>query len=433
MSPRFHLGWFLPFQTPAWDEDDAGTDGADWFDGSFHIDLAKKLDRAGFDYMMLEDSSKVPDVYGGSTEIALAYGNFAPKHDPVLLVPLLAAATEHLGIIATMSTSFYPPFILARTMATLDHLTHGRVGWNMVTSSGDAAAKNFGLDQHYEHDHRYEMAEEFAEVVLKLWDSWDEGALVMDREKHVYVDASKVHAINHEGRFYKVAGPLNTLRPVQGRPVLCQAGASPKGREFAAKYADTIICPASGVEAMKAYRDDIRSRMERLGRNPDDCKVMFVTEPVVGATTQEAIAKRDARYDLADHEIHWLLSHVSGHVENDLSQWDWDAPLPELTTNAHRGTLEMLYGMGNTIREVAVGFATKYVTPEFVGTPDEVAAAMGAAIEEIGGDGFLINSYPLRRSYIDDITDTLVPALQARGLTRSSYSSDHLRDNLLAY
>ncbi|GAA2227889.1 NtaA/DmoA family FMN-dependent monooxygenase [Herbiconiux moechotypicola] len=430
---RFHLGWFLSFNTPYWNDVYSGNNGAEWMDGSFHIDMLQSLERAGFDLMMLEDSTKVPNTYQGSTKWDLAYGNFAPKHDPIPLLGILAAATKHIGVVGTMSTSFYPPYILARLMSTLDHLTHGRVGWNMVTSSGDLAAKNYGMDKLIEHDLRYEMADEYVRLVRELWHSWEPDALLMDRETGQYVDPDKVHTIDFEGRWFKSRGPLTTLPSPQGMPVFGQAGGSNAGRDFAAKYSEFILCASQGVEAMKEYRDDIRARMKFFGRDPDTCKVLFITEPIIGRTAEEAQVKKKVRYTLDEYQLHCSLSWLSAHTEIDFSTLDLDAPLPELSTNAHQTSLKSLYHMGDTVREIAETWWHHYINEDFVGTPEQVADAMEAAMDEIGGDGFLIETTVLTRSYIADITDALVPELQRRGLTRTSYTHELFRDNLMEF
>ena len=221
-ASRFHLGWFLNFVPDSWNET-WGSDGNPW-DGAFYIEMAQALERACFDYVILEDKLMVSDAYGGSMHADLKHG-IAPKHDPAPLATLMAYCTNRLGIVPTLSSSFYPPFLLARMVATMDHLAHGRMGWNIVTSAEDRAAQNFGLDQLYEHDLRYEMANEYLDLVTQLWDSWEPDAVVRDRERGVYADADKVHRVDFDGRFYKSRGPLNTVRPPQGRP-----GAVPGGR-----------------------------------------------------------------------------------------------------------------------------------------------------------------------------------------------------------
>lgn len=436
MSPqKFHMGWFAQYRVPVWyrkSDPWAGNVGHQWQDGQFLIDMARTLDRACFDFMILEDSSKVPDALGGTFEADLRQGRFAPKHDPIPLVPLLAQATNNLGFLATMSTTFYPPYILARLMSTLDHVTHGRAGWNIVTSSGDRAAQNFNLTKLHEHDLRYDMADEFVDVVNRLWHSWEPDALVADQNDGTYVDFTKVHEINHQGEFFQVRGPLNTLPSPQYTPVLSQAGGSPRGMEFAAKHAEVILAPITTVAKMKVFRDQIHELMRAEGRDPGTCKVMYLVEPILGATEEEARAKREARNHPSDYEIEDSLDIMSAHAEIDFSTFDMDAPLPPLTTNGHQSGLAGLYAMGNTVREIAIGHLQRAIVEELVGTPETVARRMGEIIDEVGGDGFLI-AQAMTRTYITEVADGLVPALQDQGRMRTSYNHSLFRDNLLEF
>jgi FMN-dependent oxidoreductase (nitrilotriacetate monooxygenase family) len=430
---RFHLGWFLNFRPPVWNGPWSGDVGATWADGRFHVEMAQALERAGFDYMLLEDSEMVPDVYSGSFEASLRYGGSAPKHDPVLLVPLLARATSHLGLVATMSTSFYPPYLLARSLLTLDHLTRGRVGWNIVTSSEDRAAQNFGLDKLYPHDERYRRAAEFTDLVLKLWYSWEPDALTADVDSGVYVDYRKVHRVDFEGEYFKSRGPLTVLPSPQRHPVLCQAGSSPTGRDFAARYAETVISVARGTAAMKEFRDDIRARMASYGRDPDSCKIMFVIRPILAETTAEARAKRDELFRPTDRKVTEGLVGMSTITDIDFSRFDLDQPLPrDLTTNGHQSSLESFYTFGGTLREIAVTSVNRRIDDSLVGTPATVAEAMGEIMAEVGGDGFFLSG-ALTREYILQITDGLVPELRRRRLTRAKYSYATLRENLLEF
>ncbi len=432
-TSMFHLGWFLNFNPDAWN-DRWGSDGEPWT-GDFYIEVARNLERVGFDYVIIEDKCMVSDAYGGTMEFELKHG-IAPKHDPVPLATLLAHHTARLGVVCTMSASFYPPWMLARLAATIDHISSGRFGWNIVTSGEDRAAQNFGLDKLYEHDHRYDMADEYLDLVCQLWESWEPDAVVKDREKGVYADYKKVHTIDFDGRFFKSRGPLNTARSPQGRPVLVQAGASPRGRQFAAKHADTIIAVANGVKQMKAYRDDIRSTMESFGRNPDECKVLFLVSPIVGDTDEEARAKQHVWMN-DEYFIEYALAEFSAITEIDFSQFELDKPLPpDLWTNGERGALDhfLQKGRDKTLRElVAGGPFTESINVS--GTPENVAELMGEVMEQVGGDGFLIASPVMRlnRRYIAEIVDGLVPALQRRGLVRTSYEFEHFRDNLLAF
>lgn len=429
----FHLGWFANFSPPVWEGPFSGDNGTSWPTGEFHVDMVKALERAGFDYLMLEDSSMVSDAYEGSSRADLKHHLYAPKHDPLPLVPLLARATRNIGIVATASTSLYPPYLLARSMSTLDHLTRGRVGWNIVTSSEDRAAQNYGMEQLLEHDERYDKAEEFVAVVSSLWSSWDSDALLMDRESGQYADHTKVRAIDHKGQYFSVRGPLNTLPSPQGRPVLCQAGGSPRGRDFAAKHAETIIVQARGVEAMRRYRDDIRSRMKSHGRDPNSCKLLFIVSPILAASDAEAVERAEARKASATLNVERALAHLSALTEIDFSSFDLDAPVPDVTTNGHRTTLAEFLRAGDdgrSLREVAASWNINSV--DLVGSPATVADRMGEIMDRVGGDGYLISG-ALTRQYISEVTDGLVPELQRRGLTRTGYGGASFRENLMAF
>lgn len=337
--------------------------GPDWT-GGFYVDMARALERACFDYMILEDTCMVSDAYGGSFAPSLKHAVFAPKHDQ-----------------------------------------------------------------------RYDVADEYVDLVCRLWDSWEPDTVVMDRDTGVYADGSKVHTIDFEGRYFKSRGPLNTVRSPQGRPVFVQAGASPRGREFAAKYADSIIATATGIEGMKAYRDDMRARLVAHGRKPDDCKVLFLVSPILGDTGPEASQKRQAMISTSD-DIEQILIGISSITEVDFSAFDLDAPLPEITTNGERGSLNKFaqWGSGKTLRQLAAEHVDRSI--ELVGTPDQVADRMTEVMEAVGGDGFLITrpgQTGLTRKYIIEITDGLIPALQRRGLTRTHYTHAHFRDTLLEF
>jgi FMN-dependent oxidoreductase (nitrilotriacetate monooxygenase family) len=430
---KMHLAWFMNFTPDEWREP-FGQGGNPW-DGRFYMEMAQTLERACFDYIMIEDKLMVPQTYGGSRDLALKNAMMVPKADPAPLATAMGMATSKLGVVATMSTMAYPPFLLARLCSTIDSLTRGRFGWNIVTSAEDLAAKNFNMDKLPLRETRYEMAEEYMEVVNALFDSWDADAVVLDREKGIYVDPSKVRTIDHVGKHYQVRGPLNTVPSPQHRPVYVQAGASPRGRDFAARFADSIISVASGVAEMKAFRDDIRARAEKVGRNPDDIKIMFCVTPTLAETESEARAKFE-RQMASPHFIADTLASISAITEIDFAQFDLDQPLPhKLVTNGESGSLDKFqqWGSGKTLRELVTSGGGGLVSSvELIGTPDQVADRMGEVIEEVGGDGFLITTPVLRvsRRYLAEVADGLVPALQKRGLARTEYKHQLLRDTL---
>ncbi|MBM9467794.1 NtaA/DmoA family FMN-dependent monooxygenase [Nakamurella leprariae] len=426
----FHLGWFGSFSRGGFAGRWAGTAPEAWANGDYHIEMARHLERAGFDFMMFEDSAMVSDVYGGSMNTNLKYGSHGPKHDPMAVIPVIAKLTKHIGLIGTASTTFYPPFMLARTMATLSHLSGGRTGWNIVTSSEDKAAQNFGIDQLPPHDERYDRADEYVELMNRLLESWEPDAVVLDRETNTYVDGDKVHTIDFEGKYYKSRGPLNSLPPVGGRPVYCQAGSSPRGRRFAAQNADTTLVSLNGIEDMKQYRVDVHQHMRDAGRDPSSLKMMFIVAPVIADTVEEAHA-RAAR---SRPDVEEMLCTLSVLTEIDFAKYDLDAPLDmEMRTNGHAGYLNQFKqwaSEGQTLRQVAESFSVSSM--QLVGTPDSIAAQMDEAMQEIGGDGFLITGLGNRKNIIE-VTEGLVPELQRRGLTRTEYTHDTLRENLMAF
>jgi FMN-dependent oxidoreductase (nitrilotriacetate monooxygenase family) len=434
----FHLGWFFQGSSAqAWGEDFTGSIGRDWMKPDFAVDFARSLERARFDYLLIEDSSYVASVWRDSMEIYAARALATPRQDPAVVAGRMLAATSRIGIVPTLATFAYPPYILARLLGTLDQVSGGRAGWNMVTGSSTRAAQNFGLDDQAEHDLRYDMADEYMDVVNQLWDSWSAKSVVNDVDGGMFADPEQVAAINFEGTYYKVRGPLNSGPLPQGRPAIAQAGTSPRGREFAARHAHAIVCDVEGVPAMKAYRDDVRSRALQAGRNPDDVKVMYVASPVLGGTEREAAAKAQQQRRRDDQIAEQRLAFLSKATNIDFAAViGLDEPIgdQELRTNGHQQSLAAFQAkyQGKTLRQAGaqMGF---YGSVELVGTPDSVAAQMDEVMAEVGGDGFLLHSDSLSGRVIAEITDGLIPALQARGLTRAHYEHTQLTDNLLAF
>jgi long-chain alkane monooxygenase len=435
----FHLGWFLgdSYGIHDWMNPMSGNDRWEWMKPGLYVDLTTSLERGGFDYLFIEDTAMVEDTLHGSMEITLKYGRMAPKNDPLPLMPLLTQATRHIGIISTISTIQYPPYLAARMMTSLDHLTEGRAGMNVVTSVTNRVAQNFGYDQHMEHDERYIQAEEWMDVCTELWNSWEAGAYVGDTETPVLVDHTKVHTIDHAGKYFKVRGPLNTMPGPQHRPVIGQAGNSVPGRNLAAKHADTMLAFGTSIEQMKAFRADMHERMTAAGRKPDDLKVMFLATPVLGASERDARNKAERIFaEVAELPIDlklWGLSYISGGTI-DFGQFDLDQPVPELVGNGEQSSLARFYDQarGKTLREALMTRAPLGHDLDLVGTPDTVAVKMGEIMKEVGGDGFLL--YPeMNRFTIAEMCDGLGAALQKRGLVRTRYDFPTFRENLLAY
>jgi FMN-dependent oxidoreductase (nitrilotriacetate monooxygenase family) len=431
---RIHLGWFLDgFRVPAWNKQWSGTSARDWPTGRFYVDMARDLERGCFDYFMLEDNNYVPDDYGGNFDAYLQYGQRAPKHDPVVLATLIAAATDQLGVIATIATQEISPYRLARLFSTLDHVSAGRIGWNIVTGSNHRAAQNFGFDAQPEHDERYDRADDFIAAAKALWSSWEDDALRLDHEQNIYVAGDKVHDVDYKGAYYRTRGPLNTLPGPQKEPVFVQAGISSRGIKFSSRHADSVIATGNDPSVLKEIRDRVRrSAVEQWGRDPDEIKVMFLAECHFGESDQEASERVErVRQDRMDNYSHHL-SALASVTMTDFSTFDPNSPLPEgLTTNGHQGQLNDMIRSKRTLREIAGGTLGNGL--EFIGTPASVAAQMEEVAQEIGGDGFLITTLTPTRRYTAEIVDGLVPELQKRGLVRDRYEHPTLRQNLLAF
>jgi FMN-dependent oxidoreductase (nitrilotriacetate monooxygenase family) len=428
----FHLGWFVGrgLSPQSWPPGQfSGAGQSPWWDPQLYIDLAASLERAGFDYVMIEDGMFVPDVYGGTSEYYLTQGHLVPKMDPIPFLPLIARETSHIGVIATVTTSFYPPFLAARLGTSLDHLTGGRVGFNLVTSHNDRTAQNFGQDRQLEHDRRYAMAGEWMGAVTALWEGWDADAVVADEESGIYVDPSRVRPAEFAGEFFRTRGPLNTTPGPQRRPVICQAGGSPAGQAFGAAHADTIIAQSASVQGMRRYRDDITDLALSAGRDPKSIKILFSVSPVVDASALAAAERAAAAGAARRADIERTLASMAYVSGIDFSRFDLDQPLPEIRTNAAQASTAAFAIAGLTLREITQREPSE---PPLVGTPDDVAVQMGEIMDYVGGDGFLING-PVERRYIAEISDGLGRALRRRGLVRDGYEHGTFRENLLAF
>ena len=436
MTKPFHLGLFLQGSSvQAWGEPWTGRIGETWMVPELFTDVARSLERACFDYILLEDSSYIGESYANSREIYLRNGIAVPRQDPSVVATLMAAATSRIGIVPTFATFAYPPYLLARLMATLDQVSSGRAGWNMVTGSSDYAARNFGMEQLPEHDLRYDMADEYMDLVNQLWASWEPDAIVADPDSGLLVDHAKVRQVDFKGRFYASRGPLNAGPAPQGRPVIAQAGGSPRGRQFASGHADTIVASVKGVDRMRDYRDDIRARMEGHGRDPDRCKVLFLVAPIIAATRDDALQLKARRAAKVAEQVDRKLAFLGKITNIDFAQFDLDAPVGALTTNGHQQTLDdFKRKAGNrTLREAVSAYNSDGGSVELVGSPDDVAGQMQEAMQAAGGDGFLFSLPDVSRRTIAEIEDGLAPALQKRGLMRRAYAHAQFRDNLLEF
>ena len=439
-ADKFHLGWFMNgYRVHGWQDTWIGTHKSEGMMPQFYIDMARSLERACFDYFIIEDSSFVPDAWEGRHDFYIENAYAVPKFDPSVLASILTQNTSRLGIVATLAITEYPPYLLARLVSTLDHVSKGRAWWNMVTASSDRAAQNYGHDAQPDHDIRYDMAEEFTELVIGLWESWEPDSMIVDTER-AFADPGKVHPVNFEGRFYKSRGPINTARSPQGRSVIVQAGGSPKGRAYASKYADSIIASGVSIEQMKEYRTDVRARALAHGRKPDDVKVLFLVSPIIGETHQAALERKAQAQAAAAANPMVRLAGMGYSTDIDFSVFDLDTPIrvleAQLTTNGHQSSLAAFVNQNKdrTLREVAsITASGGGQRIELLGTPAEVAGQMDEVMQEVGGDGFLLTQDVLTRRSIAEVADGLVPELQKRGLTRTEYSYEQFRDNLLEF
>jgi FMN-dependent oxidoreductase (nitrilotriacetate monooxygenase family) len=399
------------------------------------VDLARAMERAAFDYILIEDNTFVGDRYGDSMEIYLERALQAPRQDPMVVATLLSQATTRLGIVPTAGTFAYHPYLLARMVASLDQISVGRIGVNIVTGTSDRALQNYGFDGMDEHDRRYDRADDFLAAAQALWSTWDDKAVVADRQTGAFADHRRVRRADYRGPFYATRGPLNAGPLPQGRPVIAQAGGSPRGIAFAAKHADTIIAIAATPAKAREYRRAVRASAAQQGRDPDHVKVLFAVWPVVGSDQAEAEARAAARVQQSMDEIHVPLSIMSKSTDIDFSQVPLDVPLGQLSLKTNGTQLFSEYCRRNadlTLRQ-AVARQAGGAGPSFVGSVSAVADQFEAFARDSGGDGFLISSHGVTRRFIAEICDGLVPELQQRGLVRREYRHPQLRQNLLDF
>jgi long-chain alkane monooxygenase len=401
-------------------------------DLDYWIETAKTLERGKFDSLFIADFPGIYDTYKRSPDAALKDAIAVPLNDPLLAVSAMAAATRHLGFGITVSTTYEQPYSFARKMTTLDHLTKGRIGWNIVTSATESAARNLGLDQQVPHDERYRMADEFMEVVYKLWEgSWEDDAVVMDRDTGVYVDPAKVHAIGHHGKYYKVPDPFLCEPSPQRTPTLFQAGASSAGKAFAAKHAEAIFLVDPTIAGMAKFVKDVRALAAERGRDPASLKFMAGVSIVTAPTDEEAEAKFR---DLIRHiSVEGTLARQSALMQLDFGSIDIDKPLEYVETDGIRSFLERFTKNDPnrvwTPRQVAEKMAQSLGALTIVGSPGTVADRLEAAMEEADLDGFnLYDHMPL--STMPDFVDLVVPELQRRGRVWSDYAGATLREHI---
>lgn len=431
---KIHLAQFLVHgpsyhSLGMWRHPKTAEAGYDWRRPELYQHIAQVCERGLFDSVFFADLNYIADSFRGTLEPALRYAVQAPEHDPIPLISFMAAATKHIGVSATFSTSNQHPFYAARMWATIDHLTGGRAGWNVVTSINRNQQANYGVERE-ETDQRYERALEYIEVCKKLWNSWDEDAVVTDRAGAVFADHTKVHRIEHEGKFFKSRGPLNVVRSPQNGPAILQAGTSPKGRDFAAQYADAIFAIQPNVEEAKKYYTDIKKRVGELGRSPDHCKMLFGMQPILGASETEALEKQAEHNALVPLDAG--LAILSAHLDHDLSQYDLDLPVAESDEPAlqrMKSRFRKADGSSMTLREAGERHGQGVGLPQFVGTPEMVADQMEEFVGEVGGDGFML-SMIYSPGALEEFVDQVVPILQRRGVYRTAYKAGRTQRDL---
>ena len=431
---RLCVFWFPPGSHPGgWRMPDAFAAS----EGSFDVclEVARLAEAAKIDAIFFAVAAALQPVdliAKGDPNAGLVHRGAAGL-EPMSLLPALAAATKRIGLLATATTTYNEPYHIARRFATIDQISGGRSGWNLVTSQTEAEAQNFGHDSHMEHDARYERAEEFFDVVAGLWDSWADDAFVYDKATAQCFDPTKVRILNHAGKHFKVRGPLNVRKSPQGRPIIVQAGASGPGKTLAARIADCVFTAQSKLADGKAFYDEVKSQAVAFGRTPDQIKIMPGIVPILGRTDEEALELRAALLsNITDDQAMRSMYRVAGGL--DLRKLDPNGPFPELPlSNGAQGRQKLLIDMARrenlTLIQAGRRFAEGQAHHIVCGSPTTVADLMQTWFEQGACDGFaLMPSYFPRG--IRDIAEGLVPELQRRGLFRTEYEGQTLRENL---
>src|SRR5262252_3271156 len=428
-KPRqLHLGAFMrpvSLHTGAWRYPGAFPDAN--FNFAHLTRFIQALERGKFDAFFMADHLAVLNMPMEALKRSATVTSF----DPLTLLPALAVVTERIGLIATSSTTFDQPYHLARKFASLDHISGGRAGWNLVTTANPDAAPNFGMDDHMEHGERYRRAREFFDVVTGLWDSWADDAFIRDVESGIYFDPDKLHVLNHKGKYLKVRGPLNIARPIQGWPVMVQAGASDAGRQLAAETAEMVFAAGGPIEAGRAFYADVKGRAAKVGRNPDHIKILPGAFTIIGSSLDEAKEKRARLDGLVSYESG--IAALSIAVGQDARKFDPDGPLPEIPeTNQSKSGRERVIALAKrenlTVRQIA-GRLGGYGGLGMVGTPVMIADQMEEWLTTEASDGFNV-MFPYLPGGLDDFVNQVVPELQRRGIFRTEYEGKTLRENL---
>ncbi|WP_284945321.1 LLM class flavin-dependent oxidoreductase [Acidisoma cladoniae] len=398
------------------------------------LELAKLLEQGLFDGIFLADVLGPYDVYGGNARAAVASGAQLPTNDPLLLVPAMAAVTTHLGFGVTVSLSYEPPYTMARRFSTLDHLTDGRIGWNIVTSYLDSAARAMGQARQRGHDDRYAVAEDYMTAIYKLWEqSWEEGAVLADRARGVYADPDRVHVIRHMSEFLTMEGLHLSQPSPQRTPVLYQAGSSPAGQSFAARHAECVFVSGPSAAVIGPRVAKLRQALVSAGRRADSVKVFSLATAIVAPTGAEARDRLDEYRSFVDPI--GALTLMGGWMGVDYAAYDLDQKIRFIDNDAGRAAMEN-FTRGDptrewTVREVAAHVAIGGAGPVFTGSPAEVAAQMALWMEQTDVDGFNL-AYAVLPETFADIVSLLVPELQARGLYKTRYAEGSLREKLFA-
>jgi FMN-dependent oxidoreductase (nitrilotriacetate monooxygenase family) len=435
MARAMHLAQFLVHgptyhSLAMWRHPRTAAAGYDWARPELYQHIARVCERGAFDMVFFADLNYISDTYRGSMAPAIRHATQVPEHDPVPLLSFMAAVTSRIGLAATFSVSHAHPYYAARLWATLDHLTRGRAGWNVVTTLNHNQSANHG-EELRPVDERYDRAHEFIEVCRKLWASWEPDAVVMDHAAGVFADPARVHRIEHAGRFFRSRGPLNVVRSPYGGPAILQAGTSPKGRAFAARHADAIFAIQPNLAGARAYYEDIKRATAAAGRPPEACKILFGIQPILGATTAEARERQEEHNRLVPLE--GGLALLSGHLDFDLSTLPLDTVMAQRTEpglQRMQTRYRSLTGELLTLREVAQRHGQSVGLLQMVGTPAEVADQMEAFLDHVGGDGFMLT--PIHTpGAIEEFVDSVVPELRRRGRVRQAYAGTTLREHLM--
>ncbi|MCA0998004.1 LLM class flavin-dependent oxidoreductase [Alloyangia pacifica] len=417
---------YMGYHMAAWRLPDTPADGATHFE--YFLESARKAEAACFDTIFFADGLAVRGTDKPAGALCRDMKNV--ELEPLTLLSAIAACTKHIGLVATASTSYNEPYHIARKYASLDHISGGRAGWNVVTSWSQQEAHNFNRDEHLSYDERYERAEEFVNVVSGLWDSWDEDAFIRDKDSGIFYDEAGRHVLDHQGRFFKVRGPLTSERTPQGRPLIFQAGASESGRRLGARVADVVYANSLTFEDAKAYYDDMKKRVAAFGRKPSDLAVMPGITLYIGRTQEEAQAKFDALQELIDPVIGLGVLYP---FFGDLSQHDPDGPVPAPSANATvRSMADNLYNLaqsqGLSIRQLYQHAASANSQRFLIGTPESIADDLQHWVENGAADGFNICPAAMP-SGLDDFVELLLPELRRRDLVRTEYAQATLRGN----